>query len=615
MDKAALFNVFVFLAAACAVVPLVSRFRLGSVLGYLAAGVLIGPFGFALIGNPEEVMHFAEFGVVMMLFLIGLELEPAMLWRMRRSIVGLGGLQVLLTSLAFMACGMMMGFGWQISLACGLALSLSSTALVLQMLQERGLMQTSAGQSSFSVLLFQDIAVIPILILLPVLAGGAGDAVTTVHADNWISELPGWAHTLVIAGVIAGVAITGKYLSRHMFRYIAQTHLRELFTATSLALVVGITLLMENVGVSPALGAFMAGVVLANSEYKHTLQVDIEPFKGLLLGLFFISVGMGMDFALLAKNPGGLALTVLGLVAIKVLVLSGLARLFKMDGPQQVLFAFALAQGGEFAFVLFPFLQSLYLMTAPQANMLTLAVALSMALTPLLLIIYERYILPHFMSRLPERAFDTIEANDNPIIIAGYGRFGQIIGRFLTAQGIKATILEKDPDEIELLRKFGNKVYFGDASHPELLKSAGAATAKILIVAIDDADKAIEIVRYCKKEFPHLKIFARARNRRHAYELNKAGADYYRREVFDSAMTLAQEVMKGLGHRAFAMRHKAKQFMRHDENTLKASFSFFEKEPELISYAQQASHELENILHSDVREEDRHIKRNDGWEN
>lgn len=598
MESNYLFTTFIFLVAACLVVPLASRFRLGSVLGYLAAGVLIGPFGVGLINNPEQVMSFAEFGVIMMLFLIGLELEPPMLWKLRRSIVGMGGLQVLVTSLAFTGIGIVLGYDWHESLAVGMALSLSSTALVLQMLQEKGLMQTYAGESAFSVLLFQDIAVIPILIVMPLLAM-AGVDVAAPHGDL-LQSLPGWAHALVVALVIVGIVVLGRYVSRHLFRFIARTNLREVFTATSLALIVGITLLMQAVGVSPALGAFIAGVVLANSEYKHTIESDIEPFKGLLLGLFFISVGMGMNFALASQHPFELIGVVALLVIVKIAILLGLGRLFGASSAQNVVFSFALAQGGEFAFVLFQFAHSLHVIGESEKAFLTMAVALSMATTPFLMLFNDKFVQPKFMSILKPRPYDEIQDENNAVIIAGYGRFGQIIGRFLRAQGVKVTVLDKDPDQIELLRKFQTEGYFGDASRESLLKSAGAGKAKLLVVAVDDPDKCLEIVRLAKREFPNLTVFARARNRRHAWELYKAGADNYTRETFESSLVMAQEAMILLGRNPVDVQRKAQKFREHDERTLRESFKFFDEQPVLINFTRQATQEMERILQDDI---------------
>lgn len=613
MESSFLLSAFIFLAAACVVVPIAGHLRLGSVIGYLAAGMVIGPFGFRLIEASSDILHFAEFGVVMMLFLIGLELEPSTLWRLRRSIVGLGGLQVLLTSAAFTAIGIGLGYDWRLSLAVGMALSLSSTALVLQILQEKGLMQTSAGEASFSVLLFQDIAVIPILILMPLLAVHDVAGQVGAHGGGLLKDLPGWAHALAIAAVVVLIVGSGRYISRPIFRFVARTNLREVFTAISLGVVIGITLLMEMVGVSPALGAFVAGVVLANSEYRHTIETDILPFKGLLLGLFFISVGMGMDFDLLAQHTSDLVLMVVVLVGVKIIVLLGLGRFFGLSGVQDTWFALALAQGGEFAFVLFQFAHGLDVISANHADMLTLLVTISMVVTPFVLMLNDKVILPRFMSRIPERKADNVPDLGHPVMIIGYGRFGQIIGRFMSAQGVKLTILEKDPDQIELLRRFGNKVYFGDASQPELLRSAGAASAKLIIVCIDDADKILEIVRAIKHHFPHVAVFARSRNRRHAYELHKAGVDLFRRETFDGSLWMAQEAMKFLGFRAYDMRQKAQRFTLHDESSLHKSFEFFDREPELISFARQASSELERVLQGDASDDELQAQKNEGW--
>jgi len=595
-----LFNVFVFLAAACLVVPLASRFKLGSVLGYMLAGVLIGPYGLGLIGDPEKILHFAEFGVVMMLFVIGLELEPSRLWRMRKSIVGLGGLQVATAALAFAAVGVALGHEWRASLAVGMALSLSSTALVLQMLQEKNLLRTPAGENAFSVLLFQDIAVIPILVLMPLLASGGGAAAVGATAGP-IARLPGWAQALAVAAAIVAVIFAGRHLSPHLFRLIAKTRLREVFTANSLALVVGITLLMQWVGVSPALGAFLAGVVLANSEYRRTLETDIEPFKGLLLGLFFISIGMGMDFALVAAEPWRLLGAVALLMALKALLLFGLGRFFGLNPLQNAGFALALCQGGEFAFVLFQFAGGLRILAPEQAKFLTMLVAVSMAVTPVLMYLYSSRLVPRFMSLLPARDYDEIQEK-NAVILAGFGRFGQVIGRFLAGNGVPVTVLESDPDQIDLLRKFGYKAHFGDASRLDILRAAGAEEAKLLIVAVDDAEVGLGIVRLAREEFPRLQIFARARNRRHAYELHRLGVADFRRETFDSALGLAQEILIRLGLPEPEVRRKAAQFQGHDETSLRKSFEFFDNEPELVNFARLSREELDRLLQSDARE-------------
>jgi Kef-type K+ transport system membrane component KefB len=601
MQGSALLDIFIFLAAACLVVPLASRFKMGSVLGYLLAGILIGPHVLGFITDAEEAKNFAEFGVVMMLFMIGLELEPASLWRLRKSILGMGSLQVGVSSAAFCGIGFALGYTWQTSLAVGMALALSSTALVLQILKEKNLMNTPVGETSFSVLLFQDIAVIPILVLMPLLVlGGA----PSEHAQtNLIGDLPGLAQTGIVTVIIALMISVGRYGMPHLFRMVAKTDLREIFTALSLALVVGITVLMQMLGVSPALGAFIAGVVLANSEYRRTLETDIEPFKGLLLGLFFITVGMGIDFGLLASAPLKIFGAVAVIMMVKAAILWGIGRVMGMLPIHAIGFALALSQGGEFAFVLFQFAGGLSLVTSDESKFLTAIVALSIAATPLVMMWYYQFIIPKFMSALPPRAYDVID-DSRPIILAGFGHFGQVIGRFLTGQGIKITVLEKNADQIDLLRKFGFKGYFGDATRLDLMKSAGAANAKLLIVAVDNAQTSLDIVRMAKEEFPALTVFARARNRKHAYDLDKLGVYYFKRELFDSSLDMAREIMVWLGRGEADVQLKAEQFRRHDEDTLRKSFEFFEDEPALVNFAKTRSAELEQILQSDRSQKD-----------
>lgn len=596
MNEHILLNVFIFLASASIMVPLANRFKLSSVLGYLIVGILIGPYGFKLIGNAEQIMHFAEFGVVMMLFLIGLELEPSMLWKLRKLIVGLGGLQVCITTSALTGLGVLLGYPWEASLAISMALALSSTALVLQMLQEKNILKTAEGEISFAVLLFQDIAVIPILIIIPLLTNH-GVPIPIHEESTLIAHIPKSLHALLVAGVIGVVILVGRYLSRYLFIIIARTNLREVFTAFSLSLVVGITLLMQSIGVSPALGAFIAGVVLANSEYKRTVETDIQPFKGLLLGLFFISVGMGMNFGFFEKQSYQVIFAVIALISIKAIILALLGKAFGLTKLQTIGFAFALSQGGEFAFVLFQYASSTKVINGNIADFFTLVVALSMTATPFLLLLYHRYVVPQFMSVLPVPDYDRIDVKHG-IILAGYGRFGQIIGRLLNGENIKITVLEKNPEQIELLRKFGYQGYFGDATRMDLLKNAGIEHAKLLIVAVGNADTNLDIVKLAKHHFPHLKIFARARNRRHAYELHKAGVDYFKRELFDSSLTMTKEVLKFLGYDEDEVDRKAQAFQEHDEETLMKSFEFFEEEVELINFSRQASGELERILQS-----------------
>ena len=557
----------IYLAAAIVAVPIAKRLGLGSVLGYLIAGILIGPFVFELVGDQTDVMHFAEFGVVMMLFLVGLELQPSRLWKLRNSIVGLGGLQVLLTSALFFIVGyFVLSLRWETALAIGLMLALSSTAIVLQTLTEKGWIKQEAGQSAFSVLLFQDIAVIPILALLPLLAFNDITSLSSSHG-NLIEHYPVYLQVVISMATIAVIILAGKYISAPLFRYIAETRLRELFTLFALFLVIVIAVIMQKIGLSPALGTFLAGVVLAESEFRHELEVDIEPFKGLLLGLFFITVGASIDFPLLLAQFSHVILFVLGLILTKALVLYTLAKLFKIKSKQKLLFTFALAQGGEFAFVLLSLTSSLQILTVEQTKITTLVVAISMLMAPLLLMVYEKFI---DRENNIQQAFDEpeqIEPTKN-VIIAGYGRFGQIIGRLLTSQGYHLSILDHSPSQIDLLRRFGNKVFYGDAARQDLLVAAGANDAQLLVIAIDDADKVLEIATLAQKNHPHLKIVARAVDRRHAYQLMHIGITTFKRETFDSALNLGVEVLTLLGNDSADAKRAGEIFAQHDEESL-----------------------------------------------
>ena len=557
----------IYLGAAIIAVPLAKRLGLGSVLGYLLAGILIGPYALGLVGDQTEVMHFAEFGVVMMLFLVGLELHPARLWRMRHAILGLGGLQVTLTAaVLFALCYWLLPLPWQSALAIGLMLALSSTAIVLQSLEEKGWLRIEAGQNAFSVLLFQDIAVIPMLALLPLLAFAPTSA-PTAHS-NLIEGLPVLAQVGISTTLIAAIILAGKYVSAPLFRFIAETRMREIFTVFALFLVVAIALLMQLVGLSPALGTFLAGVVLAESDFRHELEADIEPFKGLLLGLFFVAVGANIDFALLADNFADVLLMMLILITVKAVILFALAHVFKLASGHKLLFTLALAQGGEFAFVLLTTSSSLQILTTEQVNLVTLVVAISMLMAPLLLILYERLQRRSNSSNTP--AYDKPEhiAASKNVIIAGYGRFGQVIGRLLSAQGYDITVLEHSPSQIELLRRFGTQVFYGDAGRKELLDAAGAEHAQMLVIAIDDADKTLTIIELAKKHYPHLKLVARARDRRHAYQLIGADIDAFNRETVDSAINLAVESLQLLGNSAPDAQRAGELFRNHDRESL-----------------------------------------------
>jgi glutathione-regulated potassium-efflux system protein KefB len=553
----------IYLAAAIVAVPIAKRLGLGSVLGYLIAGILIGPYALGVVGDQTDVMHFAEFGVVMMLFLVGLELQPSRLWTLRHSILGLGGLQVVLSAAAIFAfCYWFFAMHWQTALAIGLMLALSSTAIVLQSFEEKGWLKQEAGQNAFSVLLFQDIAIIPILALLPLLAFAPQGNSKDVN-DSIIASWPIWQQVGVSVAVIAAIIAGGKYVSAPLFRYIAQTHMREIFTIFALFLVVAISLVMQSIGLSPALGTFLAGVVLAESEFRHELEADIEPFKGLLLGLFFITVGASINFELLFNQFSIVIALVVLLIVIKACILFALAVTFNISSKQKLLFTLALAQGGEFAFVLLSVTTTLSILTPEQTSLVTLVVAVSMLVAPLLLMFYEQ---------LQKRSSSTKPEFDKPeqistakhVLIAGYGRFGQIMGRLLHAQGYEITVLDHSPSQIELLRRFGNTVFYGDAARQELLEAAGAHTAQMLVVAIDNPDKTIEIIKLAHKNYPQLKIVARAIDRRHAYQLLNLKVDAFNRETVDSAINLAIESLQLLGNSKEDAERAGKLFRDHD---------------------------------------------------
>ena len=592
-----LLGAFIYLAAAVIAAPVATRLGLGSVLGYLVAGMVIGPSLLGLVGREgEHVMHFAEFGVVVMLFLVGLELQPSKLWELRRPIVGLGGLQVVVTAAALGLGALAIGFGWKAALATGLILAMSSTAIVLQSLNERGLLKTTAGQSCFSVLLFQDISVIPILALLPLLAAAqAHDA----HDASLIGDLPGWAQTIAVLAAVATVVLVGRFLTRPLFRLVAETGMREVFVGLALVLVVGIALLMQLVGLSAALGTFLAGVVLAESEYRHELEMDLEPFKGLLLAVFFIAVGAGIDFSMLFGQPLMILGLVLGFIAVKLVVLFVLARLFGMCTPDASRFAFALAQGGEFAFVLISFAAGLALLDSAQAGLLVAVVALSMAAAPLLMIFDARVIQPRLDGESEKRADDRIEENGTRVIIAGHGRYGMTVGRLLSASGIRAVVLDHDAEQIDALRKFGYKVYYGDASRPDLLEAAGAAEAQALVVAIDDREKALEIVETARRHFPQLRILARAFDRVHAYRLLNAGVEDVHREVFASSVDMGEQLLVRLGFHPFEARRAARRFKSHDETLIRRAAKHVGDTQRLIDLARQGSEEIERVLATD----------------
>ncbi len=578
----------IFLAAAVVAVPLFKRFGLGSVLGYLAAGMVIGPAGIGAISDVESILHFAEFGVVLLLFLIGLELQPSRLWELRKSVFGLGGVQVLATGALLAGVGMVLGLRPATALITGLGLSLSSTAFALQLLAEKNELTTEHGRASFGILLFQDLAVIPLLALLPFL----GEPVTQ-------SVEPGWVSALKVVGVLAGVIIGGRYVLRPVFRFVASLHSQELFTATALLLVVGTALLVSKVGLSMALGAFLAGVLLADSEYRHELEADIEPFKGLLLGLFFIAVGMSVNIRLLADSPVKVVALVLGLVALKALVLFALGKWVFKSNESALSMSVVISQGGEFAFVLFGLAVGFRVMERELADLLVVVVSLSMAVTPVLFLAYDKLVRPRLRQKV-QREFDVAPEEDHPVIIAGFGRVGQVVGRLLRVKRIGFTALDASPEHIDFMKNFGNtKLYYGDASRLELLRAARADKAKVFVLAIDDVEASMRTAETVKQHFPHLTIFARARNRQHAYRLLNLGVTHVMRETFAGSLELSGDVLQELGLTWSETKSALDRFRQHDETMLQTSYKHAGDVKKLMELSAKARAELEELFKQD----------------
>lgn len=613
-----LFQATIYLGAAVIAVPLAARFGLGSVLGYLMAGIAIGPL-LGLVGHEtQEVQHFAEFGVVMMLFLIGLELEPRTLWNMRSKLLGLGGMQVALTTFALTGLAMLMNEPFADAVAIGMILALSSTAIVLQTLSEKGLTQTAGGRNVFSVLLTQDIAVIPFLAIIPLLAvapamqiapDGSIQKVDNSHGHSAISlvdGLPGWGVTLVTLGAMAAIVIVGIFLTRPVFRYIHHARLREMYTALALLMVVSIAVLMQMVGLSPALGTFLAGVVLANSEFRHELESDLEPFKGLLLGLFFITVGAGFDFDAFFGDPFRIVALTLLLIAVKVGILYGLARIWRLKPRDRWLFSLSLGQAGEFGFVLISFALGTHVLSPALGQKLLLIIALSMLITPLLFILYE-YRTSRMSDDSHDHAADEID-DQGAVIIAGIGRFGQIVNRLVQSAGFKTVVLDSDLETVQAMRKFGFSGYFGDPTRPDLLKAAGLQTASVLVVAVDKKETANKLVAYARKQRPDIHIVARARDRNHVYELYAAGADDIVRELFDSSLRAGRYALENLGLSEYEASEAETQFYQHDRNGLRDLAELWKPgvaatdNPEYMARAKQLNAELEATLMARVQE-------------
>ena len=575
----------IYLAAAVLFVPLAKRFGLGSIIGYLAAGVAIGPFGVGVVKDPEAILHAAEFGVVLMMFLIGLELEPPRLWALRRPIFGWGTAQLLGCAAVLAGAGWALGAPGPMALIAGLGLALSSTAVALQVMQERHLLPTSGGQAGFAILLLQDVAAIPILALIPLLGHAGGDA----------AGHPLWEGLRALA-VVAGIILGGRLLLRHALRWVARSRSPEIFTAAALGLVVGIASLMEAVGLSMALGAFLGGVLLAESEYKRELETDVEPFKGLLLGLFFMAVGMSMDFAALWAERWTVLGLLLGFLTLKGAVIWALAAAVKVPLAERPVLTLLLAQGGEFAFVVFQQAETAGVLSARASSLLVGTVALSMLVTPLLLVALDRWLLPRFARAPSESPHALAEPQEAPVIIAGFGRYGQVIGRLLHANGLKPTVLDHDAEQVAFLRKFGFRVHYGDATRLDLLRLAGAETARVLVIAIDDVEQSLQLAEVARQHFPQLTLVARARNVQHYYALRDRGVALIERETLDSALMSARSVLTSLGWQPHEARQLAMRFRQHLVSQVERMYPHHRDEQALVSMARQGRQQLEELF-------------------
>ena len=585
-----LVNSFIYLSASVLMVTLSRALGLGAIIGYLVAGIVIGPWGLGLVSNVQDILHFAEFGVVLMLFLVGLELEPRRLWSLRRPIFGWGSAQVLVCALAITAGALLLGVAWRTALVAGLGLALSSTAIALQVMDERNLLRTRAGQAGFSILLFQDVAAIPILALLPLLAAAGGAHEAGAGGARALEALK-------TVAVIAAIVLGGRLLLRPALRWIARSGSTELFTAAALLLVVGIASLMQWVGLSMALGAFLAGVLLAESEFRRELETDIEPFKGLLMGLFFIAVGMSIDFGVLLASPGTMVALVLGFLGLKGLAIWALARVLKLPYQERPVFTLLLAQGGEFAFVVFRGAADAQALPSATASLLIGAVALSMLLTPLALVAVDRWWLPrHAECGRAPRPPELSEPQTAPVIIAGFGRYGQIVSRLLSAEGIAVTVLDHDAEMIEAARAFGSRVFYGDATRLDLLRIAGATEAKILVVAVDDVEQSLAIVDLVRQHFPQLELVARARDVTHWNQLRDRGVMRVERELFEASLVSGRSVLELLGASHDAARHSADRFRRHNLALFEEMHPHYTDRAKLISVVVRGRLQFEEQL-------------------
>ena len=597
-----LIDTLIYLGAAVVAVPIAKYLGLGSIIGYLGAGILIGPWGLKFVTEPSDMLHFAEFGVVLMLFLVGLELEPKRLWNLRKPIFGWGSVQLFGSAVLMVAAALALGVDWRLAVVGALGLAMSSTAIGLGVLAERNLMATSSGQSVLSVALLQDVAAIPILALLPLLVASAGAHATA--SNPWLDAAKALA-------VIATIVLGGRLLLRPALNWIARSKTPEIFTAAALLLVVATAALMQLVGLSMALGAFLAGVLLAESEYRRELETDIEPFKGLLLGLFFIAVGMSIDFRVVLDRPGVIAALVIGFLVLKALMLWGMARVMPLPGPERPVFVILLAQGGEFGFVVFQTAAQAGVITAPVSSLLVAVVAISMLLTPLLLVSADRWLAPR-LARSKTDLPEISEAQEAPVIIAGFGRYGGIMGRLLQANGVALTVLDHDADQIEVVRKFGGRVFYGDARRLDLLRTAGADKARVIVIAIDDPKQSVAVAKLVREHFPQLTIVARARNVQHYYELRDLGITLIERETLDSALMSARSVLELMGWEPHAARTLALRFRRHTIEQLEEMAPHRQDEAKFIATAKQGRQQLDQLL-AQERADAAQRKARGGW--
>lgn len=581
---------FIYLTAAVLAVPIARALGLGAIIGYLGAGIAMGPWGFGLVRNVDDILHFAEFGVVLMLFVIGLELQPKRLWELRRPIFGWGMAQMVVCTGVLFLAAWAFGLSWRVSLIAGMGLALSSTAVCLQIMAERNLMRTPSGQAAFSILLFQDVAAIPILALIPIL--GAYKAAHASHGDSHV-----WLAILKTVGTIGAVIIGGRLLLQPLLRWIARSKTPEIFTATSLLLVVGIAMLMTQVGLSMALGAFLAGVLLADSEYRSELETNIEPFKGLLLGLFFMAVGISIDFGVIVTSPWAMAAMVAGFIALKAVMIFGLAKLMQIPWRERPVFTLMLAQGGEFAFVVFQTAAQYKVFRHSVSSMLVAAVALSMLLGPLLLVLLDKLLLRRFSTIRDEecgsdKAREISEPQDSPIIIAGFGRYGQIVARVLLAQGIRPTILDHSVEMLEAAQIYGHRVFYGDATRMDLLRIAGAAQAHVLVIAVDTTEQSLKIASQVRKHFPNLEIVARTRDLDHWFRLRDLGVQHAQREVFESSLISAQSVLELLGQSPAEAQRITARFREHNLALAERMYPHYKDKNQLIAVAKQGRQQL-----------------------